>query len=217
MPGQTETRDTGARDTGARETGARETGDNETNELGQTIGSNLRRLRTKQGLSLEALARQASVSRAMIGQIEAGRSMPTIGLLFKITRALGVPFAALMGESAGSGMQVFRAAASKVLTSQDGTFISRALFPFSAERRVEFYELTMKPHAFEEATPHATGTSENLTVTKGNVEILAGDERVVLNAGDSIYFLADTAHSYRNLSAEVSIMYLVMTYAHNVG
>ncbi len=186
-------------------------------DLGASIGFNLKRLRTKQGLSLEGLARQASVSRAMIGQIEAGRSMPTIGLLFKITRALGVPFAALMGGSASGGMTVLPSEKSKVLTSRDGSFLSRALFPFDSERRVEFYELTMKPHAFEEAEPHAAGTSENLTVAKGEVEILAGLERAILKAGDSIYFQADVAHSYRNLSSGTSVMYLVMHYAHNVG
>ena len=42
------------------------------------LGRNLRRLRTRQGLSLERLARLSGVSRAMLGQIELGRSAPTI-------------------------------------------------------------------------------------------------------------------------------------------
>jgi transcriptional regulator with XRE-family HTH domain len=201
----------------AERTVSKQAAEAETVELGVTIGTNLRRLRTKQGLSLEALARQASVSRAMIGQIEAGRSMPTIGLLFKITRALGVPFAALMGGDVSSGMNVLRADRAKVLTSQDGNFISRALFPFDGERRVEFYELTMKPHAFEQASPHAAGTSENLTVAQGEIEITTAAESAILKPGDSIFFQADTPHSYRNLSPGVSIMYLVMNYAQNVG
>lgn len=186
-------------------------------ELGVVIGTNLRRLRTKRGLSLEALARQAGVSRAMIGQIESGRSIPTIGLLWKITRALGVPFAALMGGSGGGGMSVLKADKSKVLASKDGSFRSRALFPFDSERRVEFYELTMAPHSLEEADPHAAGTTENLTVTKGAVEIIASGERAVLTPGDSVYFVADVPHSYRNLSDGESVIYLVMSYANAVG
>ncbi len=191
--------------------------DTEVEELGTAIGTNLKRLRTKRGLSLEALARLSGVSRAMIGQIEAGRSMPTIGLLFKITRALDVPFAALMGDSAGGAMVVLKAGESKVLTSQTGEFASRALFPFDGERRVEFYELTMKPRAFEAAEAHAPGTTENLTVASGEVEIDAGIDKAVLKPGDSIFFRADVAHSYRNLSSADSVMYLVMTYASPVG
>jgi transcriptional regulator with XRE-family HTH domain len=191
--------------------------DQQVDELGTAIGVNLKRLRTKRGLSLEALARLSGVSRAMIGQIEAGRSMPTIGLLFKITRALDIPFAALMGGSGGGAMTVLPAERSKVLSSQDGAFRSRALFPFDSERRVEFYELTMKPHAFEAAEAHAPGTTENLAVAAGEVEISAGADSAILKTGDSIQFLADVPHSYRNLSDGQAVMYLVMTYANAVG
>lgn len=186
-------------------------------ELGLVIGSNLRRLRTKRSLSLEALARQAGVSRAMIGQIESGRSMPTIGLLFKITKALGVPFAALMGSGSGGGMVVLKADKAKVLSSKDGRFVSRALFPFDSERRVEFYELTLAPHTLEEAEPHAPGTTENLTVTKGVVEIIASGERAVLTPGDAVYFIADGPHSYHNLTDAEATIYLVMSYPTSVG
>jgi transcriptional regulator with XRE-family HTH domain len=191
--------------------------DSRPEELGGIIGTNLKRLRTKRALSLEALAKLAGVSRAMIGQIEGGRSMPTIGLLWKIARALDVPFSALIGGGGGSGMTVLRADRSKVLTSKDGSFASRALFPFDSERRVEFYELVMATGAVEEAEPHAPGTTENLTVAQGAVEIVAGDDRSLLTAGDSIYFQADVPHSYRNAGPDQAVMFLVMTYPTAIG
>src|SRR5262249_34912572 len=64
-------------------------------DLAAIVGENLRRLRTRQGHSLERLAKLSGVSRAMLSQIELGRSVPTIAVLWKITHALGVPFAAL--------------------------------------------------------------------------------------------------------------------------
>lgn len=186
-------------------------------ELGDVIGANLKRLRTKRGLSLEALAKLAGVSRAMIGQIEGGRSMPTIGLLWKIAKALDVPFSALMGGGGGGGMTVMRADRSKVLSSKDGSFTSRALFPFDNERRVEFYELTMTAGALELAEPHAPGTTENLAVVEGEVEIVAGAERSLLGPGDSVFFQADVPHSYRNAGRGKAVMYLVMTYSMPIG
>jgi transcriptional regulator with XRE-family HTH domain len=186
-------------------------------ELGSIIGGALKRLRTKRALSLEALARLAGVSRAMIGQIEGGRSMPTIGLLWKIARALEVPFSALIGSGNGGGIAVMRADRSKVLTSKDGSFTSRALFPYDSERRVEFYELTMAPGALELAEPHAPGTTENLTVAQGQVEIAAGGETSLLACGDSVYFQADVPHSYRNVGPDKAIMFLVMTYTTTIG
>jgi len=189
-----------------------------TPDLAAIVGENLRRLRTRQGHSLERLAKLSGVSRAMLSQIELGRSVPTISVLWKITHALGVPFAALTTPTAAAGATtVLRAGKSKVLGSADGTFTSRALFPFVGERRVEFYELTLAAHRVEDADPHAAGTIENLVVHKGRVEIGVGSESHRLEPGDSIVFEADVPHSYRNVGDDEAIMYLVMTYAESVG
>jgi len=56
---------------------------NHTTALLITISTNLKRLRTRQGHSLERLAKLAGVSRAMLSQIETGKSVPTISLLLK--------------------------------------------------------------------------------------------------------------------------------------
>lgn len=52
-------------------------------DLSPLVGNNLRRLRTCRGHSLERLAKLSGVSRAMLGQIELGRSVPTITLLWR--------------------------------------------------------------------------------------------------------------------------------------
>lgn len=106
----------------------------------------------------------------------------------------------------------------KVLSSSDGQFTSRALFPFDSERRVEFYELRLAPHHRENAEPHAPGTRENLVVASGAVEITVGKDRPhTLAEGDAILFEADVPHSYRNLGAGEAILYLVMTYIESIG
>src|SRR4051812_14669645 len=133
-------------------------------DLTPVVGSNLRRLRIKRGLSLEKLSRASSVSRAMLGQIELGQSTPTINVLWKIARALGVPFSALITNRAAGRTTVMSAERAKVLTSHDGTFTSRALFPFDEPRTVEFYEFRLSPRSVEQADPHPPGTVENLVV-----------------------------------------------------
>ncbi|WP_211100519.1 helix-turn-helix domain-containing protein [Niveispirillum cyanobacteriorum] len=191
--------------------------DTSADELGELIGANLKRIRTKRGLSLEALAKAAGVSRAMIGQIETGRSMPTIGLLWKITSALDIPFSTLMGGGERANLRVMRAADAKLLTSKDGSFTSRALFPFEGDRKTEFYELVVKPRSLEKASAHAPGTVENIVVTKGRIEISVGTEHVALDAGDATWFNADLPHSYANPGDEEAVMYMVITYAQSVG
>lgn len=187
-------------------------------ELPQILGRNLRRLRTRQGHSLERLAKLSGVSRAMLGQIETGRSAPSISLLWKITTALGVPFATLLDSQKVQGTLVLRRQHAKILTSVDGKFTSRALFPFDAERKVEFYELRFAAGHTENAEAHAPGTIENIILAKGQLEIQAGQEAPhYLSEGDAILFEADVPHSYRNPGDSDAIAYLVMTYVEAVG
>lgn len=185
--------------------------------VARTVSENLRRLRVGRELSLEQLSKEAGVSRGMLRQIELARSVPTIGLLWRVARALRVPFAALISDESQGGTLLLPGANAKVLSSVDGGFTSRALFPFDAERRVEFYKLTLGPGTEEIAAPHAPGTKENLVVATGQVEIVVAGVSHVLRSDDAIMFAADVPHAYRNRGSKQAILYLVMTYIEAVG
>ena len=186
-------------------------------DLAPVLGANLRRLRTKRGLSLERFAKESGVSRAMLSQIELGQSAPTINVVWRICTALGVPFSGLIGTKGEATVSVLRADQSKVLASRDGRFASRALFPYDAPRRVEFYELRLAAASEERAEPHAPGPTEYLVVAEGAVEIEVQQERHALGRGDSIVFQADVPHAYRHRGGAGAVMFLVMTYTDVVG
>lgn len=123
--------------------------------IGQRVAHNLLRLRGKRNLSLDALARISGVSRAMLAQIESGRSVPSIKVLCKIAQGLKVSVAAFLDDRAFAGVAVLPAQQSKRLVSADGAFTSRALFPFDVARQVEFYELRLRGLGQEDAEAHA--------------------------------------------------------------
>ncbi len=56
----------------------------------------LKAFRVKRGLSQEALARQAGISRGYLLRLEAGRQDPTVGMLEKLAKALKVKVGALL-------------------------------------------------------------------------------------------------------------------------
>jgi len=183
-------------------------------DLTPIVGANLRRLRVRRGLSLERLAKLSGVSRAMLGQVELGQSTPTINVLWKISLALDVPFSALLGSTgAAPTVSVLPLERARMLMSRDGTFKSRALFPFDTRRAVEFYELHLSARGAEHADPHPPGTTENLVVQAGALKLTVDRESHLLEAGDAIYFEADRPHVYENPGAVETVMYLVMTYA----
>ncbi len=154
----------------------------------------------------------------MLGQIETGKSVPTIGILWKIAIALRVPFASLIAAEDAHARWCCAARARSCCRPIRDSLPSRALFPFDSERQVEFYEIRLAPLHREDADAHAPGTRENLVVARGAVEVISGSERpVTLKEGDAILFEADVPHSYRNLGTEEAILFLVMTYVETIG
>ena len=125
--------------------------------------------------------------------------------------------AALITNRSAGRTTVMSADRAKILTSHDGTFRSRALFPFDEPRTVEFYELRLAPRAVEQADAHPPGTVENLVVTAGTLEMTVGAEQHALSTGDAIMFEADVPHAYRNPGDVELVMYLVMTYTDKTG
>ena len=116
-------------------------------EIAPAIGRNLRRLRKQRALSLERLAHVSGVSRAMLCQIELGRSSPTLNVLWKIARALDVTLTALIHAMPDGAAVVLRSADATRLPQAGADVTSRALFPFDEPRRIEFYELQFAPGA----------------------------------------------------------------------
>ncbi len=181
-------------------------------ELSAIVGVNMKRLRTEAGWSLDIVAGMTGVGRQTLGQIEIGRTVPSLGTLWKIARAFDVPFSALLAQPANLATRIFRRTSATPITDADGRFSSRALFSPDDKASFEFYELFLAARGREEAEAHAPGTRENLLVTQGRLVLELGSERHELAKGDAIAFTADVRHAYVNPSNEECWMSLVMTY-----
>lgn len=179
----------------------------------EAVGANIGELRKQRGYSLDVLAGLSGVGRQTLGQIELGRTVPSVATLWKIAKAFEVPFSTLLAKQGTFATRILRQATAKRLVSTDGRFASRALFPFDQKDSFEFYELWLAGHGREEAEAHAPGTRENLVVISGRLVLEIGKERHELGKGDAIVFVADVPHAYVNPSSEECWMNLVMTYA----
>jgi transcriptional regulator with XRE-family HTH domain len=182
-------------------------------QLAATVAERLKRLIAGKGLSFERLAELSGVDSDELSRIEAGVAAPTLGHLWRIANALGVPFGSLVASKERRGVLVIRKNEPQIVVSADRNFLSRPLFPYDSQRPVEFYHVVIGPSHTERAEAHAPGTKENIVVAQGSVEIIVGKEPAVqLDEGDAVDFLADVPHSYRNLGVVPAVLYLVMSY-----
>jgi transcriptional regulator with XRE-family HTH domain len=61
------------------------------------MGKRLKKLREAREMSQAALATKAKISRGYLIRLEAGRQDPTLGMLERLAKALGVPVTELLG------------------------------------------------------------------------------------------------------------------------
>ncbi len=174
------------------------------------LGRNLRRLRTRQGLSLERLARLSGVSRAMLGQIELGRSAPTITVLWKIARALDVTLTALTRLDGRGEVLLMREDQARSFVSPDGLVRSRPLAPPGEGRGADFLEIRLRPGGCETGGGSLPGASANMVVAEGTVELRVGKGSHRLAAGDAVLFEAEQPYSCRNVGDVDARLFLVL-------
>jgi transcriptional regulator with XRE-family HTH domain len=73
-----------------------------------TIGWKLQTVRESRGLSVEQLADRADLKAVVIGQIESGALIPSLGPLIRIARALGVRLGTFLDDQENVGPVVVR-------------------------------------------------------------------------------------------------------------
>ena len=71
-------------------------------EIKAAIGRNLRQLREKRGLSRRAVARLSHASLATLKEIETARTLPEIGLIWRLAQIFDVPCAAFLAAAEDS-------------------------------------------------------------------------------------------------------------------
>lgn len=153
--------------------------------LEQVVGVNLARLRAERQLSLDALARLSGVSRAMLAQIESARSVPSIKVLCKIAAALKVSVAAFLRRHAVNGFEHLAAERASRVVSSNGRFSARALYPEGEPAAAEFHELRIAPLHTEPGARRAPGTTVNLVVSEGTLEVSVHERRPAVQPAQS--------------------------------
>ena len=178
----------------------------------KTVAKNIKEIREKKKITLDAAAKLTGVSRSMLAQIEKGDVNPTISVLWKIANGYKTSFTSLVDRQDTSHLLI-RASDVTPLVEDEGRYINRLAFMFQEDTQFETCMIEIKPAGFLQAQAHMGGTEEFLTVFSGEVEVVAGSETFRIAAGDSLRFKADVAHSYRNVGDETVNMHMIIHYS----
>lgn len=177
--------------------------------MNQIVAHNIRLLREKNKLSIDALSKLSGVSKSMLAQIERGNGNPTVSTLWKISNGMKVPFDALTIRRK-SPYEIVKLSEIQPLLEDEGKVKNYSLFPDDENRRFAVYYLELAPGSYWESQPHLQGTIEFITVFCGKLKIQSDEKSFIVNQSESIRFKGDTIHSYQNVGSKNILLHMTL-------
>ena len=164
------------------------------------IGERIKHLRLKKSMGLVELGRHTGLSASFLSQLETGRVVPTLRNLARIAMVFSKDLSYFFEPEPQTLFRVHRGNA-RVRLPQTGvadpTYYFESLGYLVPDRQLDPYFAEFLPHkADRELRSHQHLGAEFLYVLSGRLDVQHGDVTHHVEAGDAVYFDANTTHSY---------------------
>ncbi|WP_306325402.1 helix-turn-helix domain-containing protein [Streptomyces venezuelae] len=153
------------------------------------VAPQLRALRRRRGLTLEAAAQRAGLSPAHLSRLETGNRQPSLPMLLALARIYGTTVSELLGEAPPERDPVVRAGRSEPVEA-DGWIYRQA---GGAGRALQCLRVHV-PYATRADIVRVHPGEEWIHVLEGRVRLALGEAVHVLDPGDSAHFDSLTPH-----------------------
>lgn len=180
------------------------------------IGSKIAALRKLKNLEPDVLAERSGLSTSQIELIESGSSIPSLGVLIRITRAMGIRIGSLLDDTVKDGPVIVRSAQKDVTQSfSTGESSNREHLTFyslaqdKAGRHMEPFIVDIEPGTDKQLNKSSHEGEEFIFVLKGTVTVAYGTDVFELDEGDSIYLDSIVPHIVTTLSSQARILGVV--------
>jgi transcriptional regulator with XRE-family HTH domain len=177
------------------------------------IATQVRTLRSHEGLSLDALAAKCAVSRSMLSLVERGESSPTAVVLEKIAAGLDVPLGTLFDDAAAPANPISRREERTSWRDPQSGYVRRNISPPGFPSPLQIVEVVLPAGA---KVAYETGAREMLIhqqiwVQKGKIELTCGDVVHRLSADDCLAMQLNQPTTFRNRTREPARYIVVVT------
>ena len=180
---------------------------------GCKVAERVRTYRERLEMTTETLAEKSGVSAAVIAAVEAGEVYPALGVLVKLSRALGQRLGTFMDDQYKADPLIVRAnerddeqVSHKACAS--GGFRYVPLGRGKTDRHMEPFHIQIAGDADAQLSSHEG--EELIIVVEGEVELVYGGETQVLKPGDSAYYNSVVQHRVSAANGQPATIYAVV-------
>ena len=178
----------------------------------QFLGTRIRGLRKRRGMTLTELATQAELTAGYISQLERNLAYPSIPALFNIARSLGVTIQWFFASEAITAPEdngyVVRKNSRLSVHYEDG-IVDQLLTP-QPNRQLEMLHSRFPPGTYSQQSYSHEGEEAGYLLS-GIFELWVGDRHFQLIEGDSFSFSSQEPHRYGNPGDVDAVVIWVIT------
>lgn len=175
-----------------------------------SVGKRIRLYREKLDMSIYDLSQKSGIDEKTINSIEKGVVLPALGVLTKLSRALGQRLGTFMDDQFKPDPIITRAsdlAAAKV--SKEGTnelgYASHSLALGKPDRHMDPFRIEFAADGVDELSSHEG--EELIICIAGEVELTYGSEKSILKPGDTAYYNCVVKHGLRAMGGKPASIY----------
>lgn len=182
------------------------------------IGRKIRKLRKDGRLTLQDLSALSGLSKPLLSQIENDQVIPPIATLLKIAAGLKVGIHFFFAEEEDRQKFVLlRSSDLKSSSRRSGNdspqnYLYHSLAPGMRQKSMEPFLVEFAAGEWDDALLYRHDGEEFIYLLAGELEFHYGQETMILDPGDSIYYDSSEAHGYISLGSEkakaVAVLYL---------
>ena len=174
------------------------------------VGSRIRTYREKLEMSVYDLSEKSGIDEKTINAIEKGKVLPALGVLTKLSRALGQRLGTFMDDQFKPDPIITRAKdveAKKV--AKEGTnelgYASHSLAIGKPDRHMDPFRIEFAADGVDEVSSHEG--EELIICIAGEVELTYGNGKSILKPGDTAYYNSVVRHGLRAVGGKPASIY----------
>jgi transcriptional regulator with XRE-family HTH domain len=163
-----------------------------------TVGKRIRTYRERLDMSVYDLAQKSGIDEKVVNSIEKGQVLPALGVLTKLSRALGQRLGTFMDDQFKPDPIITRAKdieAKKV--KKEGVnalgYSSHSLALGKPDRHMDPFRIEFDKDGVDELSSHEG--EELIICIAGEVELVYGNDKFILKAGDTAYYNSVVKHA----------------------
>jgi quercetin dioxygenase-like cupin family protein len=159
----------------------------------QDFAAKMKRLREKEKIPLEVLAKITGLKPTYLERIESGEIRPTVSSIIQISNALEVDSGTFL--SAENSLKSSRKLS---FQKREEAYFYKTLTPKADTKHMKAFQVTIAPESDHEGVDYKHKGEEFIYVLEGQLNIQVGQQKHRLKKGETIHFESGHIHRLSN-------------------